>query len=59
MRADEMNGNLAAAIRDGIAAGSIRPDLDPDLTAILLWVAMKGVMSLSWRVDATVPSRQV
>lgn len=48
---DEQNGKLAAAIRDGIADGSIRPDLDANRTATLLWAAVNGMLSLSWRVD--------
>lgn len=45
----EQNGKLAAALRDGVAGGTIRSDLDVDATATLLWAAMNGVISLSWR----------
>lgn len=48
---DEQNGKLAAALRDGIADGSVRPDLDPDVTATLLWAAVNGILGLSWRAD--------
>ena len=48
---DEQNGKLAAALRDGIAAGTVRPDLDVEATATVLWAAMNGVLSLSWRTD--------
>ncbi len=47
---DEQNGKLADAIRDGVADGTARADLDPDLTATLLWAAVNGVLSLSWHV---------
>lgn len=49
--AEEQNGKLAAVLRDGMAAGEVREDLDPEATATLLWAAMDGVISLSWRVD--------
>jgi hypothetical protein len=31
-RITELKDNLAAVLRDGIAAGDVRPDLDPDLS---------------------------
>lgn len=48
---DEQNGKLATLIRDGIAEGAVRADIDPDQTATLLWAAVNGVLSLSWRAD--------
>ncbi len=49
--ADEQNGKLAAALRDGIADGTIRSDIDPALTSTLLWAMFNGVLALSWRAD--------
>jgi len=46
---DEENGKLAAAIREGIADGSINPNLDPRITATTLWAAMNGILALYWR----------
>ncbi|MCK0515666.1 TetR/AcrR family transcriptional regulator [Williamsia sp. DF01-3] len=50
---DEQNGKLAAALRAGIADGSVRPDLNPDQTAKLLWAMLNGVLALTWRTDRT------
>ncbi|GEE03022.1 TetR family transcriptional regulator [Gordonia spumicola] len=50
----EQNGKLADAIRDGVADGSARADLDPDLTATLMWAAFNGVLSLTWRAGPRV-----
>jgi AcrR family transcriptional regulator len=47
----EQNGKLADALRDGIESGIIRPDLDVEKTATLLWAAMNGIIGLSWRTD--------
>ena len=44
------NVRLADALREGIAAGLIRP-VDPDQTAIFLWAAWNGLVSLRWRPD--------
>ncbi|MGA6207266.1 TetR/AcrR family transcriptional regulator [Nocardia testacea] len=44
----EQNGKLAAAIAAGIAEGQLRDDLDPALTATVLWGALNGVIALSW-----------
>lgn len=35
---------LTGAIKDGIKDGSIRKDLDPDRTAILLWTQSNGII---------------
>ncbi|CAM2759361.1 TetR/AcrR family transcriptional regulator [Skermania piniformis] len=48
---DEQNGKLAAVLRDGVAAGTMRADLDVDQTATVLWAAFNGVLALSWRAD--------
>lgn len=47
----EQNGKLAELLRDGAADGSMRADLDPEVTADLLWTAMNGFFSLGWRAD--------
>jgi AcrR family transcriptional regulator len=47
----EQNNKLADALRDGIADGSIRPDIDPDLTATTLWAMSNAVLGLAWRND--------
>jgi AcrR family transcriptional regulator len=48
----EQNGKLAAAIRDGIADGTIRPDLDPELAATAGWAMTNGILALARRPDA-------
>jgi AcrR family transcriptional regulator len=48
----EQNAKLAQALRDGAADGSMRADLDPELTADVLWTAMNGMLALAWRTDA-------
>lgn len=48
----EQNGKLAAALRDGQQAGDGRTDLDPDLTATVLWAMMNGILNLATRTDA-------
>lgn len=44
------NSRLAEALRQGIDAGLLRP-LDPDRTAMFLWSAWNGLISLRWRPD--------
>lgn len=46
------NAKLAEAIRDGIAEGQARSDLDPDDAANALWAALNGLLALSWRPGA-------
>ena len=48
---EEQNTKLAGALADGIADGSINPNLDPVLAATALWAAMNGILALSWRPD--------
>jgi AcrR family transcriptional regulator len=48
---EEQNAKLAEALADGIADGSIKPNLDPVLAATALWAAMNGVLALNWRPD--------
>jgi len=48
---EEQNAKLAAALREGIAEGSINPALDPELTATALWAMMNGLLGLAWRAD--------
>lgn len=47
------NSKMEAAIRDGIADGTIDPTIDPCLATTSLWAAANGILSLSWRADAT------
>lgn len=47
----EQNAKLTQALRDGIADGTFRADLDPELTADTLWSALDGLLALSWRAD--------
>lgn len=46
------NAKLAAVIRDAIATGESRTDLDPDDLATVLWSTMDGLLSLAWRPGA-------
>lgn len=48
---EEQNAKLAEALVEGIADGSINPNLDPVLAATVLWAAMNGILALSWRPD--------
>ena len=48
---EHQNAKLAAAINDGIADGTLNPDLDPATTSTTLWAAMNGVLALHWRAD--------
>ncbi len=48
----EQNAKLAQAIRDGIADGTFRGDLDPELAADALWASLDGLLALAWRGDA-------
>ncbi|KGI66186.1 TetR/AcrR family transcriptional regulator [Mycolicibacterium rufum] len=41
--------NLAAALREAITAGTVAPDLDPDIAATALWAMSSGILSLGWR----------
>jgi len=49
-KCDEYRGRImglvATAVRNGIADGTIRGDLDPDKTAILLWAQSSGVLQV-------------
>lgn len=49
-RVDAQNTRMVAALRRGVAEGSIRP-LDPETTATVLWASWNGVISLAWRPD--------
>lgn len=44
------NGRLADTLREGIAAGLVRP-VDPEQAAVFLWAAWNGLVSLRWRPD--------
>lgn len=48
----ELNGRLADTIRDGMADGLVRDDLDPDRLATLCWATMHGLLSLAWKPGA-------
>ncbi len=45
------NAKLAALLRDAIADGTGRPEIDPDRAATSLWAMMNGLLALSWRAD--------
>lgn len=45
----EQNARFADLLRDAVAAGVARPDLDPDLVATSLWAAINGILALAWR----------
>lgn len=47
----EQNAKLAQALREGIADGTFRADLDPELVADALWAALDGLLALAWRSD--------
>ena len=49
----EQNAKTAAIIRAGVADGSMRADLDPDLVALAAWAMMNGILSLAFRDDQT------
>ena len=49
----QQNAKTAAIIRAGIADGSIRAELDPDLVALASWAMMNGILSLAFRDDQT------
>jgi AcrR family transcriptional regulator len=48
----DQNGKFAALIQEGIDQGVIAPDLDPTLTATVLWRAWDGVLGLMFRTGA-------
>lgn len=43
------NARLADVIREGIQAGILRADLDPDDLATALWATLNGLLALAWR----------
>jgi AcrR family transcriptional regulator len=45
----EQNGKLANAIRDGVAEGAGRSDLDPDDLATVFLATINGLLALAWR----------
>jgi AcrR family transcriptional regulator len=47
----EQHNKLAAVLRDGIADGTINPNIDPDLTVAAVWATLNGILSLAWRSD--------
>ncbi|WP_312977235.1 TetR/AcrR family transcriptional regulator [Corynebacterium sp.] len=46
------NAKLARTIRDGMEAGTIRADLDPEALATVFWATMNGLLALTWRPGA-------
>ncbi len=49
-RIDEQNARMVDAIARGITEGSIR-EVDPVMTATILWASWNGIISLAWRHD--------
>jgi AcrR family transcriptional regulator len=47
----EQNAKLEQALREGIACGEVRPDIDPAAMAIALWGMFNGVLTLGVRND--------
>lgn len=43
------NARLTAVLREGMAAGLIRADLDPDDVTTALWATFNGLLALAWR----------
>lgn len=54
--AQEQNAKQAAIIREGIAAGTLNPALDPESTANAIWVMLNGLLSLALRQDELRPA---
>lgn len=50
---------LTTALREGIAAGTISADLDPETTAPALWAMCSGILSLAGRATSGSTSRYV
>lgn len=48
----EQNGKLVEAVREAIATGEARPDLDPDDLAKVLSATLNGLVALAWRPGA-------
>ena len=48
----EQNAKLADAIRDAVAAGIAREELDPDDLATMFWGTLNGLLALAWRPGA-------
>lgn len=48
---DEQNDRMVAALRAGVAAGTVR-EVDPEDVATVLWSAWNGIISLAWRPDS-------
>ena len=49
-RIDEQNARMVDAIAHGITEGSSR-EVDPVMTATILWASWNGIISLAWRHD--------
>lgn len=43
------NEKLAATIREAVADGTARSDLDPEELATTLWATLNGLLALAWR----------
>lgn len=45
------NARMEQALRDGMAAGTLRPVDDVEAVATVLWASWNGIISLGWRPD--------
>jgi len=54
----EQNAKLADTIREAIASGEARSDLDPDQLATVLWATLNGLLALAWRPGGLRESQQ-
>lgn len=43
------NARLTAVLREGMATGLVRADLDPDDVTTALWATLNGLLALAWR----------
>jgi len=48
---EEQNAKLADVLRDAVAEGMMRTDLDPERISTVLWATMNGLLALAWRAD--------
>lgn len=46
------NARLTDVIREGMQAGIVRADLDPDDLTTALWATLNGLLALAWRPGA-------
>nr|WP_228561526.1 TetR/AcrR family transcriptional regulator [Catenulispora rubra] len=48
---EEQNAKLADVLRDAVAEGTTRTDLEPEQISTVLWATMNGLLALAWRAD--------